>query len=154
MTVFYKEDLNPSEITKDQLRGYKCTCCGHLVKVYKRPLTSSMAAALIIIYEYFSRNEETWMHVENYLKNIDCPASIRGDFPKLRFWGFITPHPSKEGYYTHEYGGYSFVNGNTTASACVYIKNDQLLASTARKINIRQALKNKFDYDKLMKGEF
>jgi hypothetical protein len=164
--------MTPSEIknwedktvkeAKDYLRveangkGETCPCCTQFVKVYKRPLNSSMCKALILIYKH-SVNGADFIHVEKMLKEESCEASVRGDFPKLRFWGFLEPmeearedESCRNGMYKITENGRLFVEEMIIAPTYVKVFNNRYMGSSKEMTTISKAIKNKFDYKQLM----
>lgn len=145
-------------------KGCKCPVCGQDVKMYSRPLTSAMAAGLILMFKYelLTGLNGEWLHVENFFKSQrQLPASIRGDIPKLRFWGLIEPMPGKRedgnpcnGYYRITNHGASFAQGGSTTMSHIQLYNNKAYGypAHAKPITIEQALKNKFNFLELMKG--
>lgn len=149
------------EFLNDNLKkGLHCPCCGQFAKRYKRKITSSMVMALIFIYRKNVKTRD-WIHVEDYLKNIEgIPSSIRGDSSKLRYWGLIEKkHGEKEdknpdnGYYRMTEKGEMFVKGLIKIPKYVFIYNDNVECfDVTTEVEIRECFKNKFSYDELMKS--
>jgi len=143
-------------------KGVACPCCGQRVQRYARPITSSMAWGLCRLYEHFQEHpEETWVHVEGFFNSCsDIPFSFRGDFAKLRYWGLIemlderredgSPH---NGCWKLTGRGVAFVRGDISVSSHVYVYDGHALGFSDDPITIRDALKNKFDYDSLIDGK-
>lgn len=139
--------------------GIKCPCCNQHAKIYTRALTSAMAYGLILLYKAVGPGKE-YIHIEDYFKKLDIPSSIRGDFPKLRFWGLIQPLAAKKedgnpnsGMYKITTDGILFVQNLLRMPAAARIYNNELLGfgGEGKVIDIRQALKNKFNYEELMR---
>jgi hypothetical protein len=151
---------------KSQLRqslhaGAVCPCCNQFVKMYKRKITSSMAYGLILIYKESIGRKDPYFHIENYFKTLDIPSSVRGDVPKLRFWGFIQPHEGEltdgnknNGLYKITSLGTLFALGEITAQSHVQIYNNKMYgyAPESKNITIFDALTDKFNYQELMKN--
>lgn len=149
-------------------KGVQCYCCGQRAQLYVRKLTSSMIWALILIHKEFKKNEREdkygvnleWLHLENFFKGqADCPQAIRGDAPKLRFWGFIEPKDGprddgnpNSGFYRITAAGSAFVSGATLARKAVKIYNNQFYGFDGPETDIFAVIKNKFDYNSLMNG--
>lgn len=140
--------------------GVACPCCGQFVKLYRRTLTSSMVWALLIVNDYFARPGcDPWLHVEDYLKALPgLPAPIRGDFAKLRFWGFIEKAPgvrddgsSRNGYYRITDAGQQFANGVTVAPAAVYIYNNEFYGYDDQTVHVNDKVAG-FNFTDLMGG--
>ena len=138
--------------------GTDCPACGQYVKLYKRKINSAMAWVLIILYKrHFT--DDGWVHVENYLKTQNTPASLRGDFPKLRFWGLLEQMAGERedgsprvGMYRLTEKGRQFVEGKITVPEKLGFFNQQIYKVDSDQVNIKQTLNNKFNYDELMKS--
>lgn len=117
-----------------------------------------MAYALILIYK---KGTDDYFHIEDYLKEQQCSSGIRGDFPKLRFWGFIEPSPKgkadgnkRSGFYRITDQGKKFVRGELTVPIHVKIYNNSFYGYHDESYTgIQKALKNKFNYNELMNYE-
>jgi hypothetical protein len=117
-----------------------------------------MAYGLIRLYLYAEKTNKIghYLHIENIFKDMDITSSIRGDFPKLRFWGLIEPSPVEEGPHVQngEYRiterGFLFVMGSISVYNSVWIYNNKMIDKSKNMVNIHQALKNKFNYQELM----
>lgn len=130
--------------------------------MYSRPLTAAMIHGLILLSKApdSEKDAEGYIHVEQYLKKIDCPASVRGDLSKLRFWNFIAPKPgaredgsNKNGYYRVLQGGINFIRGHSMVNSHVKIYNNRYFGDDGKMVNVDQVVKKRFDYNKLMRGE-
>lgn len=130
--------------------GVECPCCHQWVRLYKRKLTSSMVKALKLMYDA----PRGWMHVERYLKEQPIGPSVRGDFPKLRYWGLIEPKPAdnpkfpdavEPGYYRITDKGIAFVNGAVRVFERVKIYNDKFYGFEGKEIDYNTAKGNQFD---------
>lgn len=140
-----------SELSKQLEKGAICECCGQFAKLYTRSITSAMAMALIVFTnKTYEKGFDRYVHVENFFKNQNVPASIRGDFPKLRFWNLIKPDKEREGFYCATLEGYQFVNNEILVQSHVRIYNNKTYGFRGDLVAIQHCLKNKFDYDKLM----
>lgn len=138
--------------------GVTCPCCDQYAKEYKRPLTSAMAYGLILTYRYFKDNPfEEWLHVEDHFKSLPIPSSIRGDYSKLRFWGFVEAKMGERedgskrvGLYRITESGKAFAQNKTFAPHAARIYNNTFLWFYQGDINILGALKQKFSYSEIM----
>lgn len=131
------------DIMRPQLnKGTMCLCCGRPTKIYSRSITSSMAAGLIVLYrgekqKNYPNNfeQDGYIHLENLFKyQVDLPSSVRGDIPKLRFWGLIEPRTDER----------------VMSSINLYSNKMYGFSVNSTLITIKDALNNKFNYDKLM----
>lgn len=140
-------------------KGATCPCCSQYVRVYRRTITSSMAVGLIKLYLYDKANPDAFVHIAKYLeslpdmKNIPC---LTGDFAKLEHWKLIEPMrglrkdgSKRNGYYSITQRGRNFVDGMAVERA-MYIYNGVVRERSVETCNIHDALKNQFDYSKLM----
>ena len=143
--------------------GVVCPVCNQFVKQYSRSITSSMAYGLVLLnYRAETKGVTNYEHIENLFKVInDLPSSVRGDIPKLRFWGLIEPRMDDKvdgnpnsGYYRITQQGKDFVNGKIKVLSHVLIYNNKMYGfpPEAKEISIEQAIKNKFDYKSFIKG--
>lgn len=148
-------------VDENSNKGVECPCCKQHVQIYTRPLTSSMVVALIIFYQSKNVDADDFGHAEDILKESKANSSIRGDFPKLRFWGLIEPKSGEKndgnknnGLYKVTEKGEQFVQKLITVPATATIYNNTCIGFSEKQINIEEALKNKFNYNKLMTGEY
>jgi hypothetical protein len=140
---------------RTQPGGVDCPCCGQLVKIYKRKLNSSMARALMLIYQYFQRPDaEEWLHVPSLLAEND---QNRSDEAKLQHWGLITQMQGKRadgskrvGYYKMTDHGKQFVLGEVRVPQHALLFNQKFFGFSFETTNIYEALGDKFNYDELM----
>jgi hypothetical protein len=146
------------DLVRDNLReGLVCPCCEQFAKVYKRKLNGAMAASLVLIARHFKHSTE-WLHVENYLKELPgIPASLRGDFAKLRYWGLIErmegereDGSNRVGYYRITPLGKDFVEGRVKVPGHVYLFNSECIGHSDETLHIGEALGTAFDYAELM----
>ena len=143
------------EYLKDNYKdGCICPTCNQFVKLYKRALTSSMAYGLILLYK---SNKTDYFHIENYLKEQDCPSSIRGDISKLCHFGLLQRQEGKKedgnpssGHYKLTDKARAFVMGKITVPKHVNIYNKIVYGYSENHTNIKGALKKKFNYNELL----
>ena len=113
-----------------------------------------MAYALILFYKQYVGKElkDITIHADKFFKTQDCPPSIRGDFPKLVYWGFLRKFDHCDGWYRLTESGRDFVQGKTSAPSHRLFYNNKCFGvpEDAKLITIKDALKKKFDYEKLM----
>lgn len=140
--------------------GVTCPACGQLCKIYKRKINSTMALALVLIYQYFKTHPRAdWLHVAAFLVKVKHDSSIAGgDVVKLRYWGLLEraagerPDGSDRiGRYKITDLGKQFVEGRVAVPMHVYLYNQSLLRLSEEMTTIRDALGQKFKYDELMK---
>lgn len=147
-------------LEQNRNEGVVCPCCDQVVKMYKRKLNSAMAIALYQIFKASKADDYDYIHVENTLNNLpNLPASIRGDFPKLRFWGLIEPLVEKRedgsnrnGMYRITMAGVNFIWGKSTTYSHVFLYNNTAQGFSNEMVTFRDCLGSKFNYDELMTG--
>ena len=134
--------------------GAHCPCCERFIKLYRRPLSASMARYLIVLAKK-SGTGNPWLHVETDFRDVSIPS--RGDYAKLRYWGLIEPKPgvSERGTRTNGYWritdkGRDFVAGNALVPSHVFLLNNRLVGFSDKSVTIRDALGSAFSYDELM----
>lgn len=144
-------------------KGVKCPCCSRHTQIYSRKITSSMAYGLIELYKLHKLGGEfMWTHIENSFKILNLPSSVRGDVPKLRFWGLIEPRTEESedgnpnsGFYRLTSAGIAFAENELKIESKILIYNNEMYgyAKDSELISIKQALKDKFNYNQLMGHE-
>ena len=138
------------------VKGTHCPACNQSVKLYQRPLTSSMAYGLILLARE-NGAEDGWIHIENYFKELNIPSSIRGDISKLvnwnmleRFEGVREDGSNRVGVYRVTDKGRRFVRGELEVYSHILIYNNEFKGFAGEPIKIKAALGKKFNYDELM----
>jgi hypothetical protein len=138
------------------IKGTHCPACNQSVKLYQRPLTSSMAYGLILLARENSA-EDGWIHIENYFKELNIPSSIRGDISKLvnwkmleRFEGTREDGSNRVGVYRVTENGRRFVRGQLQVYSHILIYNNEFKGFTGNLVGIKEALGKKFNYNELM----
>ena len=140
-------------------KGCVCPACNQHVQIYKRNITSSMGAALILLCKMATDSQ--WFHLETYLKASPAPASWRGDVPKLRFWGLIekkegekTDGNPNDGMYRITPEGRFFAHGHHAVKNSILIYNNKKIGypEDVEEVTIDKVLGNKFNYSELMEG--
>ena len=142
-------------------RGHICECCGQFVKEYYRPLNASMVRGLILYRNRFRVDGfADWIHMERWFKSIDgLSDGVRGDFPKMRFWGLIEkcigyrPDGSNRvGLYRITPKGVNFVDGEIKVRHRVHLYNNVFQGYLGGNVSILDCLGEKFNYRDLMGG--
>jgi len=159
MIDYSKTSKTPLSVVKKHLKdnfneGTECPACSQYVKLYPRKLTSAMAYGLILLVN----SEKTeYFHVEDFLKEEECPSSIRGDIAKLRHFGLLDKlvvkredGSTRAGYYKVTDKAREFVDNKATVPKSVNLFNNQVYGYDDEQITIEDALGNKFNYNELM----
>jgi len=135
--------------------GVKCPCCGKKAKIWTRGITSSMAKSLINLVRRYLKERKAYHISQFYAKT---SGSWGGDFALMRHWGLIEgvydPKTGKriQAMWTPTDKGIDFVLGKIRVIRSADTYNGKILAWSEDKVDIRDALGNKFDYDKLVAG--
>lgn len=132
-----------------------CPCCDQRCKIYRRPIHATMARELISIYKFYPDPQGEFFHLPTLL------SPRGGDVLKLSYWGLITPEvgtredgSGRNGWWRITETGVAFVRGWVSVPRHAVIYAGRLLdLDDTEKVTIQQALGNKFDYDRLMRGE-
>lgn len=137
--------LNPDE-------GYTCECCGMFIKRYFRSFNSNMALALIALYK---KRDTGYVHVENTMAEMGYKRC--GDASYLQHYKLITPlkenredGSNRNGYYKITEGGILFAENKSTVAEKFIMFKGKFEGVEGKQITIKQALKNKFNYNKLI----
>jgi hypothetical protein len=146
------------ELYSELGKGTICPCCNQFSKEYNRKLNSGMARTLIHIYKSSESKKGEWLHVKDYLRRKEYLNSH--DWTLLKFWGLIEPKieeredgSNRNGFYKITINGIDFVNNILKVKSHIRIYNGECLGLSGDLISIKQALNNKFDYEKLMLNE-
>ena len=140
-------------------KGAICPCCDQLARRYQRKLTSSMAAALILIRRAF-RTQSDWLHVPDYLSEVATESAIvrGGDWAKLTHWQLIEAKSDESrkdgsrrvGLYKITPRGVDFVERRVTVPKYAYIYAQHLIGLSEKMTTIDDALRDRFNYGELM----
>ncbi len=131
--------------------GVLCPVCGRIAKQSRKAFTTAMAYWIVWLVK-------VWFKKENWISVIDGPSIGKiggGDFEKLVHWNLMERKDSlrlKHGYCRPTRRGISFVRGQLKISSHIVMYDDQMRGFVGMEISIREALKPKYDYDKLMRG--
>lgn len=162
-SVFEGDSLEEAKqfVQANLKRGTVCPCCGQHAKVYRRTINSTMARALMLIYQHLQKHPTPdWIHVSSFLVHAKGDSSIAGgDVVKLRFWGLleravgVRPDGSNRiGEYKLTDLGRRFVEGAATVPSYVLLFNQELLGISPDMISIQDALGQAFNYAELMRA--
>jgi hypothetical protein len=139
-----------------QPEGIECPCCGQLCKVYKRKLTSAMAAWLIWLVRIYQRDGR-WVHVTEHRRG---STGGGGDYAKLVYWGLIEqmsqqgePEKRSSGYWRPTDRGIDFVHARVHLRSHVLVFDGDVRGFEGELLGIREALGKRFRYDELMQAE-
>jgi len=135
-------------------KGVNCPCCSQFVKIYQRPITSSMALALIILYKE-GPGYHHWGNLIDKKGYSNCVNS--GDKSKMVYWGLIEKKKGtrddgskRNGYYQITNRGKDFVEMKISVPEHAYIYNGKFLKFDDQLVSIQDSLSEKFNYKELM----
>jgi hypothetical protein len=148
--------------------GTRCLLCHRNAKVYRRPLNSSMAIVLIELRNYYRGvGFFPYTHVPSFVEGLakypdKVRAALRGDWAKLRWWGFLVEAPpdfvpadgtkARSGYWCITQPGLDFAEGKSSSYSHVFEFRGEVLGVEQSYVQIQHCLKKKFNYAELMGG--
>lgn len=148
--------------------GCECPCCSQFIKRYERKFNKSMAYALVAMYKLQGESNE-FIRVNDEFTNRNINYG-NTEFSKLRCWGFAEQLSRKDkeledsdldirdgrtsGYWRLTEVGKLFAQNKCTAKKYAIIQNKKVIALAGDDIYIRDAFKEKFNYDELMGMSF
>lgn len=137
--------------------GGRCPACERFGKVYDRTITSSMAAALLLLCRDTEIGE--FVRVSEFFKKRKAVVAVLGgDIAKLRYWGLLEKKDksSKKGdksagwWRVPLFGRYCATSGiRIPKKARIY--DERLLAFSGGYTSVVDSLRKKFDYRAIMK---
>lgn len=134
--------------------GVECPCCKQLVKLYPHKLNATAVSDLIRLWNLSDRETGAFRHVREFSHDRG------GSFAKLAHWGLVDSKINDDtkkrtsGMWCITDAGKEFVIGLTSIPERAYLFNGKCYAMSNNKVNIREALRNKFDYEDLMSEYF
>lgn len=139
----FKEAIE--EVLEGRREGINCPVCDRLAKEWKHGIASSAARGLIRLVAMYQGEpvhlDEFWTHKSG------------GEFSKLRFWGLIVraentnAKKKSSGRWSPSPLGVEFVKGHIELPAYSYVWDGVFLEHAGPNITIRDALRNRFDYE-------
>lgn len=141
-------------LRKNFEEGVNCPCCGQFVRLYKRPINSTMARALVWIAGESQKSKGGW---------VDVPAKAPKWLTKtnqhttLRWWGLLERMPNEESYKKHSgvwrptKKGIAFALGETKVPQYILHYNNKVIGQSDETVDISEAFGVKFDYKEVMK---
>ena len=134
--------------------GVVCPCCNRRIQIYKRYITSAMAAGLIRIYFVSGRKSGDFYHIN------DFDGYKVGDFAKLRHWLLIEGGTNDDitkknsGFWKITERGVDFVERKIVLPKHLkFCKGEYLgVVDQNNLVGIKDCLRNKFNYNDLMNG--
>lgn len=129
-----------------------CPCCDRYAQIYRERIIAQQAYQLIKFYKAGAHID--WKH-SSIIAGDMGPAA----FGKLRHWGLIVRRANDEdptkkygGFYMITEKGVAFVEKNIKVPSHATVYNDTVLGYSDIYVDIVEALKTQFDYQKLMEG--
>lgn len=130
-----------------------CPTCGRFSKIYSRSINSSMAEVLVKLY--LAGGALDYLHISEFMNN----SSVGRDFGIARYWGLVERETNTDSTAKRTTGkwkllekGVLFVTDMITVEKYVSIFDDTVYGRSQEQVRIGDCFKNKFDYQKLMKG--
>ena len=138
--------------------GVTCPCCDQLAKRYHRALNSGMARSLITMYKIHRRKGfEHWIHLATEMRS---DRNSREEGKLASAWGLLEElneqreDGGRAGYWRLTQKGKSFVENRTVVPKYAFFYNAEFTGfdRTAGTVNIKDCLRDKFNYSELMQG--
>lgn len=134
--------------------GFKgdCPCCGRYAQIYKRRLYDTAVRMLIMLYKLGA--DQDYVHYSLAVMNFS--HGHIGDFNKAKYWDLIRQKPyesfekSAAGSWKLTQEGIDFIQGRASIPEFAYIFDDRVLGFSENRVNVREALGKKFNYEELM----
>jgi len=142
-----KEYIN-SKLREGEGEAVKCPCCNKSIKEWKKTIISTSAADLIKLVALYRGPA---LHLDDF-----CTVAKDRNFSQLVLWGLIDPEINDDdskrasGKWRPTDLGMQFARGYVSVDKYVITYNNTVLRREGPKIKIREALGNKFDYEKLL----
>lgn len=134
--------------------GAACPLCTQFAKVYRRSITSGMARNLIGLYRAEGR---AWAHITTVML---AEKMHPGDFAKVRYWGLLEKDEGRRedgarhnGWWRITAEGEAYVRGVHSVPRWARIYDSRCLELVGPLVDIKHALRNRFDYWALMHGD-
>lgn len=139
------------------IKGKTCPTCGQYIKLYPRLIHYTMARCLILLAK-FQNGKDVFIHLpsETTKRGINYSNT---SFALARYWGLIVQQENDNktkrcsGMWKITKKGLDFIDDKIRLPKYIYLYNNELYNYTDlknRTVNIKEALKNKFDYSELM----
>lgn len=136
-------------------KGARCECCGQYVKVYKRPLNSTMVREMLDFY--MEAGVGKFMHFLEIRNFIERGYAGGGDFQKLAYWGFIEKLPLEEsedkkssGKWAITERGEAFLKGELTVKSHALVFDGRVLGFCGDDVTIDTIPVKGFSFRELM----
>ena len=148
-------------IIKQELReklekGAHCDICRQYVRMYKKRLSSTAVLMMIRLYWLEENTSEPYHHLNDLMRGFSISGC--GDFATSRFWGLVEEMPNDDpkkkasGMWSLTETGKSFVLGAARVRSHAKIYNAKCYGLVNDYIDVREALKDKFNYEELMQN--
>lgn len=136
--------------------GSVCPCCDQYAKRYVRAIYSTQAMQLIRLYRMNSLpgEEATFYH-----RTQVTPRCNNGDLVFLRHWDLLEVEPNEDpakkdsGNFRITPLGREFVLMRVRVPRSLLQYNDRVESFSEQTTDIREALKNRFNYEDLLNGD-
>lgn len=134
--------------------GEDCPTCGQHAQVYRRPMTSVAARALIALWR---AHRTSFGHMPTVARLHVADAAGQGGYLVLgAHWGLIEDETSvrgdqgRAGYWRVTAAGEQWLNGHSTVAKYVRLYNGQRLEFDGPQVDVVQVLGQKFDLVELL----
>lgn len=152
----YDERERMSKLVKDFGQQIRCRCCGQLVHIYPRSISSTIARVLIWLVRASSvsiaAKKGPWIH------KTQVPHKLHVDHASLatlRKFGLIEQSENSDnrkrnsGFWKPTFKGQQFAQTNTRIPKYVFEFDGKILAHSEETTSILESLNERFDYKEL-----
>lgn len=132
--------------------GCECPVCGRLAKVYKRAMNDKQALFLLTLLKRCLTEKGDG---KGYVL-VSWGRTGNGDYSKLQHWGLIEKRRDDEkgapnsGWWRVTTHGEEFARGQVAVARQVYLYQNEAVGFSEDEITIRQAARNRFNYEEIM----
>lgn len=151
--------LEQDRIKRELSDGTHCAACGQFAKEYKYPIHSTLALSLFRLK--WAAEPGAWVHITDVAAKMPR-VTLNGDFGKLAWWG-LTEQKQKDpnvhiagrttGLWRMTPKGLQFLLNEIRVPRHCFNYNNTIMGWSDEMVGIKDCLKKKFDYDRLMAGE-
>lgn len=137
-------------------KGGLCPCCKQYVRMYKKRLSSTAVLMMIRLYNLEQSDGEKYHHLNDLMQGYSISGC--GDFSTTRFWGLVEEMPNDDpkkkasGMWALTENGKKFVLNRARVKSHAKTYNAKCYGLVGEYIDVKEALRDKFNYEELMKG--
>lgn len=131
-------------------KGCLCPCCGKKQKVYYQHLTKEMVKGLMHLMDSYTITEE--FHLVKFFQKLNLdyiPSAADASIYKLTLWNLLESSGDK-GYYRYTQKAVDFIKNGAMIPKFIKTLDNKIIGESKDLSTLKGALKEDFDYGKLM----